>query len=235
LLLRVVRSGKARIWPAASGWALHGVASAGTRSRRCRICENEVVLREWLWRGRRLGGRLRIGVTSGLFFAICMGVVYLVMGPPRAAVGAAIGALVGGAGFGTVMAVYAGRSLRELSGLPPSDRVAVIRAVRRGEQVSDPRLAPSVLACAKSVMASRRRLQSPRWRWLFFAVAALYLVMALVKTTAGSASQAVWIWVGTVMFFAAGWAWPRELGRVREKAEAAADYAADQIGRPPAD
>jgi hypothetical protein len=190
-----------------------------------------VVLREW----PLLGGRLRYGVTIGLIFGICMGVVFYWADSPRSAVGAAIGGVVAGAGFGTVMAGsrYAGGlfPIRELLEFPPSDRVAVLRAVRRGEPVSDPRLAPSVLAFAKSVMASVRRQQAPLWRWMVFAFAALELVFAVAKTSTGRVWQAVFFWAATVMFFGVGWTVPRALARQREKAEAAADYAADQIGR----
>ena len=197
------------------------------------------MLREWLWRGGRLGGRLRYGVTMGLFFGIWMGAWFYWVSFPRWAAGAVVGGVVAGAGFGTVMAVsrYAGGlfAIRELSELPPSDRVAVLRAVRRGEPVSDPRLAPSVLALAKSVMALVLRQQAPLWRWMIFAFAALGLVVAVAKTSAGPVWQAVFFWAATVMFLGFGWSRPRALGRLREKTEAAADYAADQIGRSSAD
>jgi hypothetical protein len=42
---------------------------------------------------------------------------------------------------------------------------------------------------------------------------------------------AVFFWAAAVMFFGAGWAWPRELERGRHKAQAAADYATEPIGR----
>jgi hypothetical protein len=190
-----------------------------------------VVLREWLWRG----GRLRYGVTMGLLFGICMGVFTYWVGSPRSAVGAAIGGVVAGMGSGSWIAVsrYAGGLLfsRELSELPPPDRVAVLRAVMRGEPVSDPRLAPSVLACATSVMASVRRQQAPQWGWMLFAFAGLGLVIALWKTSTDRVWQAVFFWAATVIIFGFGCTNPRALVRSREKAEAAADYAADQIGR----
>jgi len=189
------------------------------------------VLREWPLRG----GRLRYGVTTGLLFGIGMGVVFYWVGSSRSAVGAAVGGVVVGAWFGTVMAVsrYAGGllSIRELAELPPSERVAVLRVVRRGEPVTDPLLAPAVLACTKSVMMSQRRLQSPRWRWMFFVFAALQLVLAITKTSTGPVWLAVFFWAAAVMFFGAGWAWPRELERGRHKAQAAADYATELIGR----
>jgi hypothetical protein len=202
---------------------------------RCRIRQNGAVLRDWLWRG----GRLRYGVTMGLLFGVCMGAFLYWVGSPRSAVGAVIGGVVAGAGSGSWIAVsrYAGGLLfsRELSELPPPDRVAVLRAVMRGEPVSDPRLAPSMLACAKSVMALVRRQQAPLWRWMLFAFAGLGLVIALWKTSTGRVWQAVFFWAATVIIFGFGCTNPRALVRSREKAEAAADYAADQIGRSSAD
>jgi hypothetical protein len=193
------------------------------------------VLREWLWRG----GRLRYGVTMGLAFGICMGAFSYWMGSPRSAVGAAIVGVVAGAGFGSWIAVsrYAGGLLfsRELSELAPPDQAAVLRAVLRGEPVSDPRLAPGVIACAKSVMAVVRRQQAPLWRWMLFAFAGLELVLAVWKTSTGRVWQAVFFWAATVMVFSVGCTGPGRLVRLREKVEAAADYAADQIGRSLAD
>ena len=122
-------------------------------------------------------------------------------------------------------------SIRELSELPPSDRVAVVRAVRRGKPVSDPRLAPAAFAYAKSVMALVRRQQAPLWRWMLFAFAALALVLAVTKTSTGPVWQALFFWAVTVMFLSLGWTRPRALARLREKAAAVADYAADQIGQ----
>lgn len=119
---------------------------------------------------------------------------------------------------------------RELSELPSPDRVAVLRAVMRGEPVSDPRLAPSVVVCAKSVMALVRRRQAPLWRWMLFAFAGLDLVIAVWKTSTGPVWQAVFFWAATVMVFGFGCNQARALVRFREKVEAAADYAADQTG-----
>jgi hypothetical protein len=198
------------------------------------------VLREWLWRGRRLGGRLRYGVTIGLIFGIGEGVVfYWVLGSPRSAVAAVIAGVVGGAGFGVWMAVsrdgFGMFAIRELSELPPSGRVAAVRAVMRGEPISDPSLAPGVLALAKSVMESVRRQQAPWSRWLFFVFAALALLMAVATTSTGPVQQAAYFWAAAVVCLVFGWARPRALRRLRDRAEAAGDYAAGQIGRSSAD
>jgi len=91
----------------------HGPADAG-------YARMALVFREWF----RRGGRFRYGVTTGLFFGICMSAGFYWLGSPRSAVGAGIGGVVAGAAFRTAMAVssQAGGllSVSGLSELPPS-------------------------------------------------------------------------------------------------------------------
>src|SRR5215472_12415153 len=200
-----------------AGRAADAVAPSRHLAGAARAKYAAVVLGVWLWRGRWLGGRLRHGVTAGLFFGIWMGLWFSVVFP-RPAEEAAIGGVISGVFLGTWMAGYVGRSvgMRELWALPRSDRVAVVRAVRRGAPVSDPRLAPTVLAWATSVMDSLRRQRTPTSRLMPFVFAALALVMALVKTSTGTAWQAVIFWAATVMFLGLGWTMPRSVGRLYE-------------------
>jgi hypothetical protein len=192
--------------------------------------------REWLLRGGRLRIAVIVGLFSGLFFGIGMGIFFYWAGS-RSVVGAIAVGVVAGAAFGTLMVVRpwpgAWWGVKPLFELPPSDRVLVLGAVMRGEPVSNPRLAPGVLAYAKVVMASARKLQARPRRWVAFALAALELVIAVVKTITGPAWQAVFFWAATAMFLGIAWATPWALERQRMKAEAAADSAADQIGESP--
>jgi hypothetical protein len=191
------------------------------------------VLREWLWNGRRLEGRLRYGVTVGLFHGIWLGAWLAASFSRRPAAEAAIESVVGGAALGIFVAVRARRGgcLRLLSAVPPSERGLVMRAVTRGEPVSDPRLAPYVLDCAESVLESVRKSRSPLGRWMFVAVAALPVVLAVVKTKSGPVWAAVFFWTITVMILGLGWAAPWRFARQRQKAERAAELAADLTGR----
>jgi hypothetical protein len=152
---------------------------------------------------------------------------------PRPVAGVIAGGVVAGAVFGTVMAFALPRTLGvgRLFELPRADGIAVGRAVGRGEPVSDPRLAPSVLAHAQAVMDSARRQQTQPWRWLLFALAALGLVQAVGRTITGPVWLAVFSWATAAMFLTLGLAWPRILDRRHAKAQAAAEFAADQIGR----
>lgn len=125
----------------------------------------------------------------------------------------------------------------QLSVLPRSDRAAVMRAVQRGEPVPDPRLAPSVLDRAQVVVASAQRDQRRRWVLLggVLAIAALGLAFAVGATITGPAGRAVPGWVLTAIMPGVIWYSLRRLERTRAKAEAAADFAAGQIGRSSAD
>jgi hypothetical protein len=123
-----------------------------------------------------------------------------------------------------------GWRVRELSELPPSDQVAVVRAVEGGKAVSDPRLAPCVLACANAAMASAQRLQVGRGRWVLLPLVAIALVSGVVGTIAGTASEAVSAWLFTLMPLGLA-SVPMALARQRARAQAAADLAADQIAR----
>ena len=105
-----------------------------------------------------------------------------------------------------------------------------MRALTRGERVSDPQLAPSVLAYAQVVMASARKQQDRHVQWVFLAVAALGLALAVTDTIRGPVRPAVVFWVVTATAVGLGLWLPWGLERQRARAEAAADSAADQIG-----
>jgi hypothetical protein len=180
-------------------------------------------------------------VTRGVLFGIFMGVfLYGWESPwplrvvPRT-VTAAIGGVVCGAVFGILVAVTPPTDgwwhIRQVSVLPPSDRVAVMRAVRGGEPVSDLRLAPGVLAYAEVVMARTQKQLARHVRWQAFALAALGLVVAVVVSGTGRAWVAVFFGAAAVMWVVVAWRVPGALERQLAKAQAAADSAADQIGQ----
>ena len=179
-------------------------------------------------------------VTQGVFFGIGMGVfLYWALPWPLGAtargVGAGTGAVVCGVLFGIMMAVSRSADgwwrIRPVSGLPPSDRVAVLRAVRGGEAVSDPRLAPGVLAYAEWVMAFVHKQQDRHEQRRLFVLVVFALVMAVSETVTGRVGLAVFFGTGAAMFLIVAWRLPGSLEHRRAKAQAAADSAAGQIGR----
>lgn len=200
---------------------------------RCPVSQNAPVMQEWLWRG----GRLRFAVTQGVVIGVFTGVFYwLGYPPPLAATARAVGAAAVGVISGALVAILeaARWSRRQLSALPPSDRIAALRAVRGGESVPDPRLAPGVLAYAEVVMGSVRRQQAwrPQWSRRWMLVGALGMVMlGAGDATDGHARWAVVLWAIAVMCVFAAWWLPGALEQRHARAQAAADFAAGQIDR----
>ncbi len=178
---------------------------------------------EWLWRG----GRLRAAVTFGLPFGLVTGgSAWVFSGSVAQAV---VDVLLGGAMFGGFMAVMMWRGWPRGEQLPPADRVAVIRAVQRGEQVSDPRLTPEVLAYAKVILRAADREQ--RQRWVLWVIAAGIVAWASVETVTGSAARLAYSWTLAVIFFGLVWWSPRRLARRHRNAANAARLAGVQSGQ----
>jgi len=183
-------------------------------------------MEEWLWRGgpRRwavafgfVGGLLQIGVALAVY---------------ESAVGVIAAGLIGWVLFFAVAKVGGVPGWRRgeaLALLSPSDRVAVIRAVRNGEPVPDPRLAPSVRAFASIVMSAAE--QEQRQRWKFLVLPALSIAVAVGFTVAGSVRLAVYFWAVTALSLV-GWLRPGSAGRRLKNAAEAARIAEDQITRP---
>ena len=184
------------------------------------------MVREWLWRH----GRLAIGVTTGvLFFGFGMVAHAHHYHRPLAVVITA--GVVVGACVGAVMAFVLPWMLGvgRLFELPMPDAIAVRGTVRYGSAVSDPRLAPAVIAHATTVMESLPK-QKKALTWLAYAMAALELAEAVMKAIGGSAGGTVFFLIGAAMFAAGGRVTPRELDRRRARARAAANLAAGQLG-----
>ncbi len=132
------RSGKV-YWPAAGGlvWTV-------------------VMVWERLWGGGRFGA-----ATFGLPFGILGGgSVWAISGSATQAVA---GGLVSGVIHGSFLAVTRWHAWPRGGQLSSPDRVAVMRAVQRGERVPDPRLAPEVLAYAQVIACAAERGQRQRW------------------------------------------------------------------------
>ncbi len=184
-------------------------------------CVDGVVVWEWLWGG----GRLRAIVALGLPFGLVLGGwMWAALGSAAQAVGTG---LVSGVLYGSFMAVYRWHVWPRGGQLSSSDRVAVMRAVQRGERVLDPRLAPEVLGYAKVIDHAAERSQ--RQRWALWVGAALPLAFAAGETVTGSAARSAYFWAFTAIFLGVLWRAPRILARRRGKAAEAARLAADQI------
>ncbi len=124
--------------------------------------------------------------------------------------------------FATLMLLLAVRgplsALRDLSG---DDRVAVMRAVRRGGSVHDSRLAEALIAYAGEL---RRQYESPfarRGRGLFGVLAVLSIIAMIEELVQGNGVGAIGNVVLAIAWAiaAAGWPWWRE--RTRDRMESA--------------
>ncbi|SRR6266851_442022 len=137
-------------------------------------------MQEWLWRGGPRRWAVLMGFicglpTTGALLAVSVDAVFAVVGGLLSWVlYVALAKKVS----------WPGWRREPLSLLSPSDRVAVIRAVRKGEPLPDPRLAPSVLAFAK--VAISEAAQEQRRRWMFFALPVLLIAAAVGLTVTGS-------------------------------------------------
>jgi hypothetical protein len=192
---------------------------------------------ERIWEGGLLRAAGRLGVPAGLAFGLLQ----------FASNGSVPGAIFGGA----LLAVVAGASMAlairrrwsRSSELTSHDRVAVARAVHRGEDVGSDHLAPAVIAFAEVVRRAQER--NPSRRWVLPLFACLSLFVAVTSTIDGSSRQAVIYWLITA-FWVVGitWWFPRQRARSTanaQKAELAARRRlgsatpADGATRPPAD
>jgi hypothetical protein len=182
-------------------------------------------MQEWLWRGGPRRWAIAMGFVCGLSTT---GVLLLVV--PGPAVGAVVGGLVSWVLCGALMTAVGWPGWRRgehLSLLSPSDRVAVIRAVQKGEPVPGPRLAPSVLAFAKVAISAAE--QEQRRRWVFYLLPALMIAVAVGLTVAGSVRPAAYFWALTVFSLVSACLLPGRAERRLKNAGEAARIAGEQI------
>lgn len=94
---------------------------------------------------------------------------------------------------------------RKLDG---ADRVAVVRATRRGQAINDPHLAHAVIEYGRGLRQAQE--QSRRYRWAIPLVAILSLILAITDSFFGSMRMALvsWLWVAIVVAELV-W-WPRQ-------------------------
>lgn len=170
---------------------------------------------------------------SWLFMAVTFGGFAGVRGGLEA--GSARFGLVSGAIsgilFATLMVLIAvRRPLSALRDLPGDDRVAVIRAIRRGGSVHDSRSAEALIAYADEL---RHQYESPfarRGRGLFGFLAVLSIIVVIEEILQGNAVGAIGNVVLVIAWAiaAAGWPWWKERTRGRmESAVASAQRLLD--------
>ena len=142
-----------------------------------------VTVPAWVWRGGRATRGVTVGVATGLFFG---SLALLDSGILLS--GVAVFILLG-AGWGIVMDRRMTRYWPGARDLTGEQRVSVVRAARRGEQIADPRLASAVIDYRDGIHTAADDARPFRWLiWLVLTVAA---AMAIWDTVSGSARDAV--------------------------------------------
>jgi hypothetical protein len=174
-----------------------------------------------VWEGRWLAGPLTYGVWVGLVVGAGQ---WAVFGSAAQGIGTGLLTAVVVGGF---MARWRRRVWPRGGQLSSSDRAAVVRAVRHGERVPDPRLGPEVLAYASVVGDAAERSWRDRWAlWLCLAMTSGWAAYA---TVAGQVRSAAYWWVLTAACLAARWRMPRVLEQRRSNAAEAARQAGQHI------
>src|SRR5262249_4607795 len=147
------------------------------------ICEAAAMIDPvHVWCDRPLAAAARVGVLVGILFGIFR---LPETGSLVQAMGA--GVLFGAATTGVL--AWSMRRQTTRSALARDDRVAVARAVRRGERVPDARLAGAVVDCVAFVRGAQAFEARVRGMPAFLATASL--VGAVISTVKGATASAV--------------------------------------------
>jgi positive regulator of sigma E activity len=169
---------------------------------------------ERFWSDRPVMAAARIGFPVGALFGAFQTVT------TGSVVAGLVAAVFFGTCFGGIMAWLMRRAWRRSSELAPEDRVAVARAVYRGEEIQDVRLAGAVIDYAGVVRQACER--DARGRWVLVVFAVMTVILAISATAAGSTWEAAAFWVLSAFWVAGlGWIIPRRRARMLANAHRA--------------
>jgi hypothetical protein len=152
-----------------------------------------------------------VGIPIGVFLAA------LVVAESGLMLGGAIAFVVTSVFYGTLMARRMARFWPAAQGLSGADRVAVVRAARRGRRVDDPHLAPAAAEYARGL--SEARAQARQGRWVVWLAAAAMVVLAVLDISSASPRNVAVSWLFVVFFAVEILWWPRVQARLVVNAE----------------
>jgi hypothetical protein len=172
-----------------------------------------VVVPAWVWRRGPFFRAVSVGLAVGTFF----GVIALAESGSLAALVAPI--VVGPLIFGIPVARRMAKFWPSAAALGGADRVAVVRAARRGEDIGKAHLAQAVIDYNTGLRDAHR--QAGRYRWVIPVIAALSLVLAVTDSFFGPIRLALvsWLWVAFLVVEML-W-WPRKRADLLSNAEGA--------------
>ena len=167
-----------------------------------------------IWSDPPVVAAARVGIPAGVYFGVVQTLI----------TGSALQGLLNGVlvavMFGAFMVWWMRRSWRRAAELAPQDRAAVARAVYRGEDIQDERLAAPVVEYAGVVRKAQER--DARFTWVFVVVGVVTAALAISATAAGSTLEAVAFWLLTAFWVVGlGWIFPRRRARLLANAQRA--------------
>jgi hypothetical protein len=157
----------------------------------------------------------------------------LVFADSGSVLGALIAVLVLSPFNGTMMARRMARFWPGAKDLNAAERVAVVRATRRGADIGEVRLAPAVVDYSAGLREAHE--QGRPYRWVVPLMAALALILALIDSLFGSIRVVLVSWVVVAFFGVELLWWPRKQARLFSNAERAEKLARQALGQDAAD
>jgi hypothetical protein len=162
-----------------------------------------VVIPAWVWRGGPVFRTAGVGLAVGVFFGA--------LGFAESGSATALVALValGPVIFGIPMTRRMARFWPGAKALSGQDRVAVVRATRRGDTIGETSLAHAVIEYGSGLRDAHDHAR--RYRWVIPFVAALSLTLALTDSFFGSIRLALvsWLWVAIIVVELLWWSGKR--------------------------
>jgi hypothetical protein len=159
---------------------------------------------------------VRRGLLAGLVFGLFMYAV----GSSHSVGNAVLAGLLFAVFYGPIVVGHEWRRWPGGRSLPPRERRAVVRAVRRGKTIEDPRLAQAVIEYALAVGARWEQEFWAGWSLLLCACAG-QVAFAIAETKAGAIRAAIAWWVLAALSLASAAVAPRQRRHAIEHAEQA--------------
>src|ERR1700692_3383630 len=184
-----------------------------------------VAIPAWVWRFGLIVRALIAGLALGVFVGLLVWIGSDFAAP--ALVVLVVVTLVYGAFMARWMSKY-WPGAKVLSG---PDRVAVVRAARRGRDIGDPRLAPGVIEYRRALQTAAEHFRL--WRWLIALLGVVALGAAIADMIYARLREAVVSWLYFAFFPIEAWWGPRWQARLLANAERAEQSARRALGAEP--
>ena len=167
------------------------------------------------------GGSVRRGATIGVCAGLFLGALAVL--DSETLIAGLVVFVVMGVASGLVMARRMARYWPGADTLSGAARVEVVNAVRHGERIADPALAPAVIDYGRGLHAAADDIRG--WRWVIVFALVVAIAMSLWDAVSGSwgnlAASLVYLILGGLEVF---W-WPKRLAELLSNADRSATLA----------